>query len=89
MRAVGVPLLAGILATAWWGDPVVLGAWRVPLGWVLVVFFLAWNGLGPHPLPRLAVEGWQATARDALRRAEALPELATELLRFAGRHARI
>lgn len=42
--AVGVPLLAGTLATTWWGDPVSLGGWRAPLGWALVVFFVAWNG---------------------------------------------
>jgi len=42
--AIGVPLLVGWLATVIWGDPVDLGGWRVPVGWVLVVLFLAWNG---------------------------------------------
>ena len=42
--AVGAPLLGGWLATTWWGDPVELGGWRVPLGWLLVVAFVAWNG---------------------------------------------
>lgn len=42
--AVGAPLLAGVLATLWWGDPVPLGGWREPLGWVLVAFFVVWNG---------------------------------------------
>lgn len=42
--AVGAPLLAGALVTLWWGDPVDLGAWRVPVGWVLVAFFVVWNG---------------------------------------------
>ncbi len=41
---VGAPLLAGWLATARWGDPFALGAWRVPLGWLLVVLFAGWNG---------------------------------------------
>lgn len=42
--AVGVPLLAGWLATASWGDPVALGSWRQPLGWVLIAAFAVWNG---------------------------------------------
>ena len=42
--AIGVPLLAGWLATTWWGDPVELGGWRVALGWLLVAAFVAWNG---------------------------------------------
>jgi protein-S-isoprenylcysteine O-methyltransferase Ste14 len=42
--AVGAPLLVGWCATLRWGDPVDLGGWRVPLGWVLVVFFAGWNG---------------------------------------------
>ncbi|MCW2735432.1 isoprenylcysteine carboxylmethyltransferase family protein [Nocardioides sp.] len=42
--AIGAPLLAGALATAWWGDPVEPGPWRVPLGWALVVLFVIWNG---------------------------------------------
>ena len=42
--AVGAPLLVGWLATLLWGDPVDLGGWRVPLGWALVLLFVAWNG---------------------------------------------
>ena len=42
--AIGVPLVAGWLATLLWGDPVDLGGWRVPLGWALVVLFVGWNG---------------------------------------------
>lgn len=42
--AVGLPLLGGWLVTLIWGDPVELGAWRVPLGWVLVLLFAGWNG---------------------------------------------
>ena len=42
--AVGAPLLAGWLATLAWGDPVDLGAWRIPLGWALVLVFVGWNG---------------------------------------------
>jgi len=42
--AVGVPLLVGWLATSLWGDPVAVGAWRVPLGWALVLLFVGWNG---------------------------------------------
>lgn len=42
--AVGVPWLAGWLATQAWGDPVTLGAWRIPFGWALVLFFVGWNG---------------------------------------------
>jgi protein-S-isoprenylcysteine O-methyltransferase Ste14 len=34
----------GWLATLAWGDPVALGSWRVPLGWALVLTFVAWNG---------------------------------------------
>jgi protein-S-isoprenylcysteine O-methyltransferase Ste14 len=41
--AVGAPLLVGWLATSIWGDPIELGRWRVPLGWALVLFFVAWN----------------------------------------------
>ena len=41
--AIGAPLLAGWLATRLWGDPVGLGGWRLPLGWVLVVLFAGWN----------------------------------------------
>jgi protein-S-isoprenylcysteine O-methyltransferase Ste14 len=42
--AIGAPLIAGWLATQRWDDPVDLGGWRVPLGWVLVLFFAGWNG---------------------------------------------
>ena len=42
--AVGAPLLVGWLTTWRWGDPVDLGAWRVPVGWVLVLVFAGWNG---------------------------------------------
>jgi uncharacterized repeat protein (TIGR03837 family) len=52
-------------------------------------FFLAWNGLAPGPLPLLQPRAWQPVAASALQRAYALPELATELLRFANGHARI
>ncbi len=41
--AIGVPLLAGWVVTQRWGDPVDLGGWRVPLGWLLVVLFAVWN----------------------------------------------
>ena len=42
--AIGAPLVVGWLATALWGEPVDLGSWRVPLGWLLVAFFTGWNG---------------------------------------------
>jgi protein-S-isoprenylcysteine O-methyltransferase Ste14 len=42
--AVSAPLIAGALMTNAWGDPIGLGDWRVPLGWALVLFFVAWNG---------------------------------------------
>lgn len=42
--AIGAPLLIGWLATQARGDPVDLGAWRIPLGWALVVAFVGWNG---------------------------------------------
>jgi len=42
--AIGAPLLVGWLLTAWLGDPVDLGAWRVAVGWVLVLLFAVWNG---------------------------------------------
>ena len=42
--AIGAPLVAGLVATGTWGDPVGLGGWRVPLGWALVLLFVAWNG---------------------------------------------
>ena len=42
--AIGAPLLVGWLASLFWGDPVALGGWRVPLGWALVLLFVGWNG---------------------------------------------
>ncbi|MEZ0446883.1 methyltransferase family protein [Cellulomonas sp. ICMP 17802] len=42
--AIGAPLLVGWWVTRVAGDPVELGAWRVPLGWALVVAFGVWNG---------------------------------------------
>jgi protein-S-isoprenylcysteine O-methyltransferase Ste14 len=42
--AIGAPLLVGWLVTQGWGDPIDLGTWRVPIGWVLVLFFVGWNG---------------------------------------------
>jgi len=42
--AIGAPLSAGWLITRSWGDPIALGEWRVPLGWGLVLAFVAWNG---------------------------------------------
>jgi protein-S-isoprenylcysteine O-methyltransferase Ste14 len=42
--AIGAPLVGGWVASASWGDPFALGGWRVPLGWALVLFFVAWNG---------------------------------------------
>jgi protein-S-isoprenylcysteine O-methyltransferase Ste14 len=42
--AIGAPLLVGWLGTRAWGDPVDLGEWRLPLGWALTLFFVAWNG---------------------------------------------
>jgi uncharacterized repeat protein (TIGR03837 family) len=45
-------------------------------------FFLAWNGVVDAPVPLLDIPHWQATARSALQRLQALPELATELMRF-------
>jgi protein-S-isoprenylcysteine O-methyltransferase Ste14 len=41
---IGGPLLAGWLASLRWGDPVGIGAWRIPVGWTLVVLFVGWNG---------------------------------------------
>jgi uncharacterized repeat protein (TIGR03837 family) len=52
-------------------------------------FFLAWNDARPAPLPRLDLAGWRATARRAREKAEALPELADGLARFAAGQARI
>jgi uncharacterized repeat protein (TIGR03837 family) len=52
-------------------------------------FFLAWNEVTAGPLPALDLPGWQAGARRAREKALALPELATELERFAAGRARI
>jgi protein-S-isoprenylcysteine O-methyltransferase Ste14 len=41
---VGAPLLVGWVATEAWGDPAEIGAWRIPVGWALVLFFAVWNG---------------------------------------------
>ena len=45
-------------------------------------FFLAWNGVTEGPLPPLDPGAWRSVAAQASDRAWALPELATELLRF-------
>ncbi len=42
--AIGAPLIVGWVASMAWGDPIELGGWRVPVGWALVAFFIAWNG---------------------------------------------
>lgn len=42
--ALGVPLLAGVAATARWGDPVPLPAAREPAGVALLIAFAVWNG---------------------------------------------
>ena len=42
--AIGAPLVVGWLGTLAWGDPVALGDWRVPVGWVLVACVAGWNG---------------------------------------------
>src|SRR6476646_3875655 len=42
--AIGAPWIAGWIATQAWGDPVELGEWRNPVGVVLLVLFLVWNG---------------------------------------------
>jgi uncharacterized repeat protein (TIGR03837 family) len=52
-------------------------------------FFLAWNDVPGRPLPPLDVAGWRPAVAEAQRRAAALPELASELLRFTAGHARI
>ena len=41
--AIGGPLVVGWFVTLQWGDPVDLGDWRVPLGWVLGLLFVVWN----------------------------------------------
>jgi uncharacterized repeat protein (TIGR03837 family) len=52
-------------------------------------FFLAWNGVTGGALPALDIARWQPAATSAFDRAQALPELATELVRFAARRGRI
>jgi uncharacterized repeat protein (TIGR03837 family) len=52
-------------------------------------FFLAWNGVRSGPLPLSDATGWAASARAALDRAQALPELAAELELFAAGRGRI
>jgi uncharacterized repeat protein (TIGR03837 family) len=52
-------------------------------------FFLAWNAVTSGPLPALDLPVWTQAARKALSRVEALPELATELGRFAAGQGRI
>lgn len=52
-------------------------------------FFLAWNGVTAGPLPTLDIAGWRDAGRRALEQAQALPELATALERFAAGQARI
>ncbi|HEX7891137.1 MAG TPA: elongation factor P maturation arginine rhamnosyltransferase EarP [Ramlibacter sp.] len=52
-------------------------------------FFLAWNDVVAAPLPPLDPAGWRDTFARALERAQALPELATELQRFAAGRVRI
>ena len=42
--AIGAPLFVGWLVTLFWGDPVDLGEWRAPFGWMLVLLFVGWNG---------------------------------------------
>ena len=52
-------------------------------------FFRVWNGVVPGPLPALDGAGWGQAARGAFDRAQALPELVGELVRFAARRGRI
>jgi uncharacterized repeat protein (TIGR03837 family) len=52
-------------------------------------FFLAWNGVGRGTLPPLAIGAWRETARRVLDRAQALPELAEQLLRLVAQRGRI
>lgn len=42
--AIGLPLVLGWAATLLVGDPGGLPGARVPAGWVLVAFFVVWNG---------------------------------------------
>jgi uncharacterized repeat protein (TIGR03837 family) len=52
-------------------------------------FFLRWNDVTAGPLPPLDIAAWRPLAQQARARALALPELAAELARFAGRRATI
>jgi uncharacterized repeat protein (TIGR03837 family) len=52
-------------------------------------FFLAWNGVDRTVLPPLNIEPWRESARRVLDRAQALPELAAELVRFVAGRGRI
>jgi uncharacterized repeat protein (TIGR03837 family) len=52
-------------------------------------FFLRWNGVIPGPLPAIDIGRWRETAARALERTQALPELVTELQRFAAGRGRI
>ncbi|GAB3650042.1 elongation factor P maturation arginine rhamnosyltransferase EarP [Ramlibacter alkalitolerans] len=52
-------------------------------------FFRTWNGVVDEPLPALDIPRWRPTARVAFDRAQALPELASGLVRFAGERGRI
>lgn len=52
-------------------------------------FFRAWNGLAAWPLPPIDLRRWRGTFTSAFDRAQALPELATELVRFAAGRGRI
>jgi len=63
---------------AWLQPPADLARW-----------FRGWNALQDAPLPPLAIADWHSLATRALAGVEALPELATELGRFARVHARI
>jgi protein-S-isoprenylcysteine O-methyltransferase Ste14 len=42
--AIGGPLVVAWILTGAWGDPIDLGGWRVPVGWVLILLFALWNG---------------------------------------------
>jgi protein-S-isoprenylcysteine O-methyltransferase Ste14 len=73
--AIGVPLLAGWLATTLWGDPVDLGGWRVallvPTFWGLVLSPLAvvlvlWGAIRPEK--RFLHERFGATYDDYAQR---------------------
>ena len=52
-------------------------------------FFLAWNAVNATRLPILDLPAWNDTARAALQKVQALPELAGELLRLSAGHATI